>query len=64
MHHAAQASHLRHRASIHQYGQYCHLIDMSVFKDTLGLKWNLVSFFVSPYYRVIVGGLDVFGSTG
>jgi len=59
------ASHLSHRASIrHQYGQYCQLIDMFVFKDTLGLKWNLFSFFVRPYYRVTVSGLDVCGSNG
>jgi hypothetical protein len=37
---------------------------MVVFEDTLGLKRNLVSFFVSPYSRVLVGGLDVCGGTG
>ena len=33
-------------------------------RTRFGLKWNLVSFFVSPYSRVLVGGLDVCGSTG
>jgi hypothetical protein len=37
---------------------------MFVFKDKLDLKWNSVSFFVSPYARVLVGDLDVCGSTG
>jgi hypothetical protein len=39
-------------------------IDLFVFKDTLGLKWNLLSFFVTPNASVLVGGLSVFSSTG